>query len=102
MKAKWCTSLALLIMSKAWSVAPALALPPATDIPEEVLRTEIITEARSPIDGKLLTAEEYAELEAQLQEDARVSPEVAPRIRQLVGLLRLRLAIRRIFPFLLR
>jgi hypothetical protein len=80
---------------------PAMALPPATDVPEEVLRTQVITEARSPLDGKPLTAAEYADLEAQLQEDARVSPEVASNLRQLIGLLRLRKAIRSIFPFLL-
>jgi len=40
--------------------APATALPPPEDLPEEILRTEIITEARSPIDGQPLTAAEYA------------------------------------------
>jgi hypothetical protein len=40
----------------------AIDLPPDTDIPEEVLRAEIITEARSPIDGKALSANEFAEL----------------------------------------
>ena len=42
-------------------------LPPPEDTPEEILRTEIITEARSPINGELLTAAEYAELQALLQ-----------------------------------
>lgn len=37
-------------------------LPPDVDIPEEVLRAEIITEARSPIDGKALSATDFAEL----------------------------------------
>ncbi|HEY9643227.1 MAG TPA: hypothetical protein V6C57_22245 [Coleofasciculaceae cyanobacterium] len=103
MRAKWRLWLAGLVIGGTGSaIAPAWALPPATDIPEEVLRTEIITEARSPIDGKLLTAKEYAELEAQIQEDSKQPPEVAPRIRQLVGLLRLRRTIRSVFPFLLR
>ena len=39
-------------------------LPPPEDTHEEILRTEIITEARSPIDGELLTAAEYAQLQA--------------------------------------
>lgn len=38
----------------------AIALPPPEDVPEEILRTEIITEARSAIDGQPLTAAEYA------------------------------------------
>lgn len=40
----------------------ANALPPASDIPEEILRTEIITQGRSPIDGTPLTPAEYAAL----------------------------------------
>ncbi|AFZ12605.1 hypothetical protein Cri9333_1718 [Crinalium epipsammum PCC 9333] len=71
-----------LTVQKAWG------LPPKEDVPEEVLRTEIITEARSPIDGKLLSAAEYAQLQAQLQ-----SPGVAPldpKIRETIFLLRIR------------
>ena len=83
------------------SIAPALALPPASDLPEEVQRTEIITEARSPVDGKPMTAAEYAELEAHLQESP-YPPEISQKYRNLVNLLRLRRAIRSVFPFLLR
>ncbi len=75
-----------LTVQKAW------ALPPKEDVPEEVLRTEIITEARSPIDGKLLSAAEYAQLQAQLQ-----SPPVAPldpKIRETIFLLRIRQLLR--------
>ena len=49
---------------------PGKALPPAEDIPEEVLRTEIILEGRSPINGKPLSAAEYEQLQAELQESA--------------------------------
>ncbi len=77
---------------------PAVCLPPPEDVPEEVLRTEIITRARSPIDGKPLTAAEYAQLKAQLQESA-VPPQVNPKIRQLIFLLRLRKLFRTIAPF---
>lgn len=77
---------------------PAIGLPPPEDIPEEVLRTEIITEARSPIDGKPLTAAEYAQLRAQLEE--RSAPaEVSPNIQRLIFLLRLRQLLRTITPF---
>ncbi len=76
-------------------------LPPPEDTPEEILRTEIITEARSPIDGELLTAAEYAELQALLQEDP-TDPVVAAQIQEIITLLRLRRAIRTFFPFLLK
>jgi hypothetical protein len=78
---------------------PALALPPASDIPEEVLRTEIILEARSPVDGKPLTAAEYAELQAKLQ-TRPTPPKLNPQVRDTIFLLRLRRTLRTFFPFL--
>lgn len=76
---------------------PALALPPPEDVPEEVLRTEIITQARSPIDGNLLTAAEYAQLKAQLAEGI-FAPEVDSKFQQLIFLLRIRNLLRTIVP----
>ncbi|MEA5551443.1 glutathione S-transferase [Anabaena cylindrica UHCC 0172] len=73
-------------------------LPPSDDTPEEILRTEIITEARSPIDGKRLTASEYAELQTQLQTSP--PPKLDTRIRDQIFLLRLRKALLQLFPFL--
>ncbi|WAL61311.1 hypothetical protein [Thermocoleostomius sinensis] len=81
---------------------PALALPPPDDIPEEILRTEIITEARSPVDGRPLTAAEYAELEARLQREPELYNTLSPQIRQLIFLLQIRRTIRTIAPFLLQ
>ena len=76
---------------------PALSLPPPEDTPEEILRTEIILEARSPIDGKPLTAAEYAELEAKLAE--RGTPRQVPAdIQHTIFLLRLLKLIRIITP----
>lgn len=83
-------------------LVPAVALPPAEDTPEEVLRTEIITEARSPVDGEPLSAAAYAELQAALSDPANVPATVSPQVRQIIQLLYLRRAIRSIFPFLLR
>lgn len=80
----------------------ASEFPPPDDIPEEILRTEIITEARSPVDGELLTAAEYAELQAQLEAGPPIEPELSPKVRRTIGLLRLRKIIRTFFPFLLR
>jgi hypothetical protein len=81
---------------------PATALPPPEDLPEEVARTEIITEARSPIDNKSLTAAEYAELQAELQRRPPENPrnQVSPQLRRTIGLLRLRRFIRTVFPFI--
>jgi hypothetical protein len=75
-----------------------MALPPPEDLPEEILRTQIIIEARSPIDGKPLTAAQYAQLQEQLQ----VSPprKLDPKIREQIFLLRIRKALLQIFPFL--
>jgi hypothetical protein len=82
--------------------SPALALPPANDQPEEVQRTEIITEARSPVDGKPLTAAQYAQLQAQLQARRQTTARLNPEIRRTITLLRLRQGIRSVAPFLLR
>jgi hypothetical protein len=84
-------------VSSHWGKA-VMALPPPEDTPEEILRTEIITEARSPIDGKRLTAAEYAELQAQLQTSP--PPKLDAKIRDQIFLLRLRKALLQIFPFL--
>lgn len=87
----------LLSLSSMVMAMPAIALPPPEDVPEEVLRTEIITEARSPIDGKPLTAAEYAELRAKLATSA-YPPQVSADIKHLIFFLRLRQLIRPILP----
>jgi hypothetical protein len=83
-------SIALVIVA----TSPPMASIAATDIPEEVLRAEIITEARSPIDGRPLSAGEFAELVTQVEAriDRDVSSTVAdkPEFKDLVFLLRLR------------
>ena len=82
--------------------APAsIALPPPEDIPEEVLRTEIIIEGRSPEDGELLTAEEYAEEQAATAATLDQPGEiVSPEIQQLILLLRIRKLVRPILPII--
>lgn len=77
-----------------------MALPPATEVPEEVLRTEIILEARSPLDGKPLTAADYVQLQAQLEAEQQATGQVPPKIRDLIALLRLRRDLRKLFPSL--
>jgi hypothetical protein len=64
------------------------------DIPEEVLRAEIITEARSPINGKALSATDFAELvvntKQQLDRDDAIAATTNPKFKETVFLLRLR------------
>ena len=74
------------------------ALPPAEDIPEEVLRTEIILEGRSPIDGKPLSAAEYEELKTELATSSN-SPKINSDIKELIFLLQLRKVLKTIIPF---
>ncbi|MEH2367458.1 hypothetical protein [Nostoc sp.] len=86
-----------IVLSSYWRAA-VIALPPPEDTPEEILRTKIIIEARSPIDGKSLTAAEYIQLQAQLQEVP--PPKLDPKIREQIFLLRLRKTLLQFFPFL--
>ena len=68
--------------------------PPVIDIPEEVLRAEIITEARSPIDGKPLSAIDFAELVVQVEQKTERDNAVAATqnspFKNLLFLIRLR------------
>lgn len=75
----------------------AQTLPPPDDIPEEILRTEIITEARSPITGEPISAAEFAALQAELQAGP-TNPPVSAELRRLVLLLRLRRSLRLFLP----
>ncbi len=68
------------------------------EIPEEVLRTEVIVEARSPLDGAPLSAAEYAQLMDQL-EAGSAPPEVSSQLRETVFLLQFRQLIKTLIPF---
>ncbi|PSF34596.1 hypothetical protein C7H19_18580 [Aphanothece hegewaldii CCALA 016] len=85
----------ILILSE---VPTALALPPAEDLPEEVLRTEIILEGRSPINGQPLSPAEYALLEEQLATSI-YPPQINSQIRHLIFLVRIRKVIKTVVPF---
>lgn len=76
-----------------------LEVPEFDEIPEEILRTEIITAARSPLTGEPLSAAEYAQLIETLEAPAG-NTLVNEQIRYLVFLLQIRRAIRPIVPFL--
>ncbi|WP_310426882.1 hypothetical protein [Chamaesiphon sp. VAR_48_metabat_135_sub] len=77
-----------------FSPVKAVDLPPDKDIPEEVLRAEIITEGRSPLDGKALSAADFAELvvnaQQKLDRDNAISATSNPKIKEILLLIRLR------------
>lgn len=75
------------------------ALEPAADIPEEILRTEVITAARSPLTGEPLSAAEYAQIQEVLAAPAGDTL-VSPEVRYLIFLLQLRRSVRPILPFI--
>jgi hypothetical protein len=78
--------------------SPSFALPPPEDTPEEILRTQIITEGRSPLDNQALSAGEYEQLKAELAE-SKYPPQLNSRLRHLVFLLQLLKFTRTINPF---
>ena len=80
------------------SVQAGLTLPPPEEIPEEVLRTEIITQARSPLTGERLSASQYAELQARLAQSP-FPPELDSKVRQIIFLLQIRKLVETINPF---
>lgn len=75
-------------------------LPPANDIPEEVLQTQVITSARSPIDNQPLTATEYAELQTAIERANQVPPQLSSKVRDIVALLQLRKFLKTALPFI--
>lgn len=74
------------------------ALPDFEDIPEEILRGEIVTEARSPIDGQPVTLAEYVELQKQLQ-TSKFPPNLSPEVKYQIFILELLSLLRLINPF---
>ncbi len=70
------------------------------DIPEELLRTEIITEARSPLTGEPLSAAEYAQLMESIGNTPADGTLISAEIRRLIQLLQIRRALKPIIPFI--
>jgi hypothetical protein len=78
-------------------ILPTIALPPKEDTPEEVLRTEIIIEGRSPLDNQPLTPAEYAQLRQKLA-TSKYPPEVNSQLRHKIFLLQILKFFRTIIP----
>jgi hypothetical protein len=74
-------------------------LPPAEDIPEEVLRLEDPGYGNSMITGEKLNLGEYARLSAELQDSIEPEPQISPKIKNLIFLLKIRKLLRTFLPF---
>ena|GEM_PF-868659 len=98
-QAKGAIASSLVLLMESW-VGIAFALPPAVDVPEEVLRTEIILDARSPIDGRPMTPAAYAELQNQLNEPFEQPVELSGKLVNTVKLLKLRKFVKKYLPFI--
>ncbi|MEM6253208.1 MAG: hypothetical protein AAF821_09820 [Cyanobacteria bacterium P01_D01_bin.156] len=76
-----------------------ILLPATDDVPEEILRTEIIFEARSPLDGTVMSPADYAQLQAELAAP-QTSPTLNSDIRYIIFLLQARRTFKPVIPFL--
>ena len=76
---------------------PALSLPESEDLPEEVLRTEMVLEGRSPLDGQPVNLSEYLQLREQLAQ-SKFPPNLSPEIRHQIFLLELLKILRTFTP----
>jgi hypothetical protein len=68
------------------------------EVPEEVLRSEILLDGRSSFTGERLSATEYAEMQSEIEQTNTVEPQVSPKLRTLVGLVKLRKFIKTVLP----
>lgn len=78
---------------------PPVSPLPEADVPEEVLRNQVITGGRSPMDGRPLTASEYVTLQTQIQTPPTQPERVSQKVRDLIGLLKIRKFIKTLMPF---
>ncbi len=92
-------SVSLWLLVESWA-GIALALPPAVETPEEVLRTEIILDARSPIDGQPMTPADYANLQNELNASIEPPIELSDKLVNTVKLLKLRKFVKKYLPFI--
>lgn len=87
------------LMLKIMEAQIGLTLPSSKDIPEEILRHEVITEGRSELTGKILNSSEYAKAQEKLSRSS-YHPEVNARLKHLVFLLKIRKMLKTIVPIL--
>jgi hypothetical protein len=91
--------LAALMVGLGVGIPPAaMALPPPTDVPEEVLRTEVIVEARDR-SGQPIGPGAYAQLQQAIDRRNQDNPQVAEELQSLLLQLRLLSVIKSVIPF---
>lgn len=90
----------MLIHASAVWAAPPLEESSGEEVPEEILRTHIILDARSPIDGKPMTPAEYAEFQAKEQTLYQPPGSVSQEVKDVVAALRVRRFIKKFLPFI--
>lgn len=88
----------VVILTSIMPTSSAYATPESEKMPDLVLPPALVLDLRSPLDGRLLTATEYADLQAEIDRLNEVPPQVSPKIRRLVGLLKFRKFIKRVLP----
>lgn len=88
----------VVILTSLMPTSSAYATPEGEKMPDPVSPPALVLDLRSPLDGRLLTATEYADLQAEIDRLNEVPPQVSPKIRRLVGLLKFRKFIKRVLP----
>jgi hypothetical protein len=101
---KWAVLIGSILMLGTPMLVPPLAQTatsaPTSEIPEEVLQTEVITSARSPINNQPLTATQYAELKTEIDRTNQVPPRLSSKLRNTIALLKVRKFIKTVLPFI--
>ena len=87
----------LVLLINILNSAVAYSLPSEDDIPEEVLATEIILEARSSVNNRVLSPQQYLE-EKENQEASVFPPDLDPEIKHNIFLLRILKMFKTISP----
>jgi hypothetical protein len=104
----WLYQIAIVALSPLPLVYPNAAIAAPTpeqnfleaEIPEEVLRTQIILDVRSPIDGTPMSPVEYAEFQARQEALYQPPATVSEEVRGVVRALKIRRFIKRVLPFI--
>jgi hypothetical protein len=99
-------AMGLLILGTWWmggsggTMSLAQVRSPETEIPEEMLQIQILEPSASQQNGVLLSADEYVHEQQQYRiAPADVPPRLAPEVKQVIDLLRIRKVIRGFLPF---
>jgi hypothetical protein len=88
----------LTLLAMGWMTPAALALPLPNDVPEEVLRVEIIVDARDR-SGQPIGPGAYAQLQQTIDRRNQDNPQISEDLQSLLLQLRLLSVIKSVIPF---